>query len=331
MLTDGHTLYTPGLSENRGGASRYYSNDLLGNLWTLDASSKSQLSYQDTTGFGTTLGSSGSGSPFGYGGGNGCQTDADTGLILMGHRYYDTRIGRFITQDHAKSGGNWYAYAGNNPTNKTDPLGLTPEDGPGSSATGSPGYSGTDGGGNGYGGDDYESYENNQQVDQNIADQATMLLNALAQVAQIQQAEAQSDWVFNLVGPSASISLGPIHFDGSLGIAVQGPGLGATGWGVQLFGAANAGIGIGLGLSVSTGKIANLGSIGFGVGNLNGFDGGSWFGSILAQPITSLTYSQSLTGGYKGLQVGLPYGGIDVGLYGGLGCTVPILSAGHKN
>lgn len=61
---------------------------------------------------------------FGYGGGNNCQTDSDFGLVLMGHRYYDTRIGRFLTQDPAKSGGNWYAYAGNNPTNKTDPTGL---------------------------------------------------------------------------------------------------------------------------------------------------------------------------------------------------------------
>ncbi len=168
VLTDGVALYTPGLSENRGGASCYYSNDLLGNLWTLDASSKSQLSYQDTTGFGTNTATSGAPlTPFGYGGGNGCQTDADTGLILMGHRYYDTRIGRFITQDPAKSGGNWYAYAGNNPTSKTDPSGLQIPDGPGASLSGSPGAMANGNGGNGYGEDDSESYENNQQVASN--------------------------------------------------------------------------------------------------------------------------------------------------------------------
>ena len=141
VLSDGHALYTPGLSENRVGTSAYYSNDRLGNLWTIDGSSKSQLTYEDFTGFGMPVAGSSAGSPFGYGGGSGCQTDADTGVVLMGHRYYDTRIGRFISQDPAGSGDNWYAYAGNSPTNEVDPDGLMPEDGPGSSPVGSPGYS----------------------------------------------------------------------------------------------------------------------------------------------------------------------------------------------
>lgn len=42
----------------------------------------------------------------------------------MGHRYYDTRIGRFITQDPKGAGGNWYAYANNNPVKRIDALGL---------------------------------------------------------------------------------------------------------------------------------------------------------------------------------------------------------------
>ena len=66
----------------------------------------------------------GSGSPFGFGGANGCQTDPDAILVLMGHRYYDPRVGRFLTQDPAQDGGNWYAHVGNNPTNRSDPLGL---------------------------------------------------------------------------------------------------------------------------------------------------------------------------------------------------------------
>ena len=141
VLSDGHALYTPGLSESRGGVSRYNSYDRLGNLWFVDNAAASQSYYQDTTGFGTVTAQAGSGSPFGYGGANGCQTDADTGVVLMGHRYYDTRIGRFISQDPAGDGDNWYAYAGNSPTNAVDPMGLAPMDGPGSSPMGSPGYS----------------------------------------------------------------------------------------------------------------------------------------------------------------------------------------------
>jgi uncharacterized protein RhaS with RHS repeats len=42
----------------------------------------------------------------------------------MGHRYYDTRIGRFLSQDPIGDGDNWYAYADNSPTNEIDPSGL---------------------------------------------------------------------------------------------------------------------------------------------------------------------------------------------------------------
>ena len=119
-------MYTPGLSEHRGSVSSYYDFDQLGNLWTVDsATGKSQYFYQDTTGFGNVTATGGtSATPFKFGGGNGCQTDADFGIVLMGHRYYDTRIGRFLTQDPIGDGDNWYAYCGNNPTNEIDPMGL---------------------------------------------------------------------------------------------------------------------------------------------------------------------------------------------------------------
>jgi len=117
-------LYTPGLSENRGGTSIFYDFDRIGNLWTLDGTTKNQLGYIDFSGFGTTFAAAGTTSPFSFGGANGCQMDPDASLVLMGHRYYDPRTGRFISQDPAHDGGNWYAYVGNNPTNRSDPLGL---------------------------------------------------------------------------------------------------------------------------------------------------------------------------------------------------------------
>ena len=80
VLSDGFAVYTPGLSEHRGGSSFYYANDQLGNLWTVDGTGKSQAYYEDTTGFGAAFAASGTESvtPFKFGGGNGCQTDADT-------------------------------------------------------------------------------------------------------------------------------------------------------------------------------------------------------------------------------------------------------------
>ena len=105
VLSDGHATYTPGLSENRAGTTAYYDFDQMGNLWTLDGTNKTQLYYQDTTGFGSAFAASPtSATPFKFGGGNGCQTDTDYGLVLMGHRYYDTRLGRFLSQDPAGDG-----------------------------------------------------------------------------------------------------------------------------------------------------------------------------------------------------------------------------------
>ena len=130
VLADGHTLYTPGLSENRGGTSIFYDFDRIGNLWTADGTTKNQLGYIDFYSFGGAFAAAGTTTPFGFGGANGCQTEADTGLMLMRYRYYDSRIGRFISQDPIGDGNNWYAYADNNPVNETDPRGLQAQDGP---------------------------------------------------------------------------------------------------------------------------------------------------------------------------------------------------------
>ena len=64
------------------------------------------------------------------GGGGGEPDGPDSGLKLLGHRYYDSRTGRFISQDPAGDGDNWYAYCGNDPMNGVDPSGLTPDPNP---------------------------------------------------------------------------------------------------------------------------------------------------------------------------------------------------------
>jgi RHS repeat-associated protein len=63
--------------------------------------------------------------PFLWGGSHQYQADYESGLMLLGNRYYDPAIGRFISQDPAQDESNWYSYCGNNPLVAVDPSGLT--------------------------------------------------------------------------------------------------------------------------------------------------------------------------------------------------------------
>lgn len=50
--------------------------------------------------------------------------DYESDMTYLRARYYDSSIKRFITEDPAKDGSNWYAYCGNNPVMMFDPSGL---------------------------------------------------------------------------------------------------------------------------------------------------------------------------------------------------------------
>ena len=50
-------------------------------------------------------------------------TDSESGLVYLRARMYDPNIGRFITEDPAEDGLNWYVYCGGNPINRIDPTG----------------------------------------------------------------------------------------------------------------------------------------------------------------------------------------------------------------
>ncbi|HEX3047264.1 MAG TPA: RHS repeat-associated core domain-containing protein, partial [Bacillota bacterium] len=56
---------------------------------------------------------------------SGKQLDDETSLYYFGARFYDSEIGRFINEDPAKDGLNWYVYGANNPLKFIDPNGLT--------------------------------------------------------------------------------------------------------------------------------------------------------------------------------------------------------------
>ena len=53
--------------------------------------------------------------------------DKETGSIYLRARYYNPKIGRFITQDPINDGLNWYTYCGNEPVMRWDPTGLKGE------------------------------------------------------------------------------------------------------------------------------------------------------------------------------------------------------------
>lgn len=56
-------------------------------------------------------------------GGLGHASENETGLIYMRARYMDPTTGRFVCEDPAENGLNWYAYCGSDPVNKNDPTG----------------------------------------------------------------------------------------------------------------------------------------------------------------------------------------------------------------
>ena len=140
VLSDGQLSFTPGISQTLGTpngsggmsyASHFYAEDGLGNLRGMsDAGAQGFPDAYNWDAFGQLIGrAGGTSTPFGYGEASGYQADGDSGLRLLGHRYYDSRTGRFISQDPAHDGGNWYEYAGNDPINSTDPTGLSLEGG----------------------------------------------------------------------------------------------------------------------------------------------------------------------------------------------------------
>jgi len=125
VLADGLTVYTPGLSSRKNGASAFRHGDLLGSLRFETDANQNVVANRLYSGFGAAVSSSGDPwTPLGWVGDGESQTDADTGLVLMGHRVYDSRLGRFLSQDPAGDGDNWYAYADNDPVDETDPDGL---------------------------------------------------------------------------------------------------------------------------------------------------------------------------------------------------------------
>jgi RHS repeat-associated protein len=125
VLADGNADYTPGISEVRSGTTTY-SHSGLKHLAAQSCSGASVSATREYDAFGGVASSSGSWQgPFGAAGAFGYQTEA-SGLHLLGHRYYDSSVGRFSTRDPIGDGSNWYAYCENDPVSQADPEGEVP-------------------------------------------------------------------------------------------------------------------------------------------------------------------------------------------------------------
>jgi RHS repeat-associated protein len=116
------------LAELHSGAMGFYEEDGLGSVTSLTDSTAAVLNSYSYDAFGNTSASAGSFvNPYRY---TGRDYDPETGLLYYRSRYYDSQAGRFLTEDPIGLGGgiNFYAYAGNDPADLTDPFGLCPPD-----------------------------------------------------------------------------------------------------------------------------------------------------------------------------------------------------------
>ena len=105
----------------KDGVKKYYNFNGHGDVTGITNSSYSQIKSYEYDAFGVEKNPDpGDTNPFRY-----CAEyyDAETGYIYLRARYYDVKDGRFISEDPAKDGLNWYVYCGNNPVNFIDPSG----------------------------------------------------------------------------------------------------------------------------------------------------------------------------------------------------------------
>jgi RHS repeat-associated protein len=110
------------LAELRSQIAGYYDQDGLGSVTSLSNANGAVINSYFYNAFGiSVMPTTSLDNALQY---TGRDFDAETGLQYSRARYYDSTVGRFISEDPAQSGTNFYSYVRNNPITRTDPLGL---------------------------------------------------------------------------------------------------------------------------------------------------------------------------------------------------------------
>jgi len=101
----------------------YVHADGLGSITALSNASGSIVQTYSYDSFGNITSTGSITQPFTY---TGREYDSETGMYFYRARYYDPKVGRFVTKDPIGFDGgiNFYIYVGNNPINLVDPEGL---------------------------------------------------------------------------------------------------------------------------------------------------------------------------------------------------------------
>jgi RHS repeat-associated protein len=122
--THGPNIDEP-LAIQQGTNIYYYHADGLGSITALTNASGSIVQTYIYDSFGNMTATGSISQPFTY---TAREYDAETGMYFYRARYYDPKVGRFVTKDPIgfKGGINVFAYVLNNPVNRTDPEGLYP-------------------------------------------------------------------------------------------------------------------------------------------------------------------------------------------------------------
>jgi RHS repeat-associated protein len=119
-----NTKYLRGMNliASQGSGTSYYLYNAHGDVVQLTSSTGTVTTEYDYDAFGNEqTPSANDQNPFRY---CGEYLDNETDTYYLRARYYNPAAGRFLAEDSARAGLNWYAYCSNNPANLIDPSGM---------------------------------------------------------------------------------------------------------------------------------------------------------------------------------------------------------------